>query len=142
MNSSFLTQLVSSTRFRDAIDAQAYKEGKENAVLSSQRTIQELVSSLSTESKRRFEALRTRCLEMRGIAMGVRGRTEEHPGEDISTSALDRLLWVFLRLLVSEEALRQFLQRTDVKEINLRLEEARAEAKRRSRAVTSGSCAP
>jgi hypothetical protein len=122
----FLTQLVSSTRFRDAIDAQAYKEGKENAVLSSQRTIQELVSSLSTESKRRFEALRTRCLEMRGIAMGVRGRTEEHPGEDISTSVLDRLLWVFLRLLVSEEALRQFLQRTDVKEINLRLEEARA----------------
>jgi len=59
--------------------------------------------------------------------MGVRGRTSEEQGEDISTSALDRLLWVFLRLLVSEEALRQFLKRTDPREINLRLEEAKAQ---------------
>ena len=122
----YLTRLISSERFRDAIDAQAYKESKQNEVASGQRTIQELVRGLSSQSKRRFEALRARCLEMRALAMGVRGRTEAHGGEDISTAALDRLLWVFLRLLVSEEALQQFLQRTDVQEINARLEDAKA----------------
>jgi hypothetical protein len=123
----YLTQLVSSTRFREAIDAAVHKETKDTAAASGQRTIQQLITGLSTESKRRFEALRARCLDMRAIAMGVRGRTSAEHGEDISTSALDRLLWVFLRLLVSEEALRQFLQRTDAKEINMRLEEAKAQ---------------
>jgi chemotaxis protein histidine kinase CheA len=122
----YLTQLISSNRFRDAIDAQVYQEGKQTAAVSGQRSIQELVIGLSAESKRRFEALRARCLEMRGIAMGVRGRTGGQPGEDISTPALDRLLWVFLRLLVSQEALAQFLLRTDIKDITTRLEEGRA----------------
>jgi hypothetical protein len=121
----YLTQLVSSTKFRDAIDAQVYHETKQTAAVSGQQSIQGLVSGLSAESKRRFETLRARCLEMRALAMGVRGRTGAHEGEDLSTAALDRLLWVFLRLLVSQEAMQQFLQRTDVKEINMRLEECR-----------------
>lgn len=122
----YLTQLVSSTKFRDAIDAEVYKDSKQTAAVSGQQTIQELVKGLSSESKRRFEALRTRCLEMRAIAMGVRGRTQEHPGEDINTAALDRLLWLFLRLLVSEEALQQFLRRTDVADINGSLSDVKA----------------
>jgi hypothetical protein len=122
----YLTQLVSSTRFRQAIDAAVYSEGKQTAAVSGQRTLQQLVSELSNESRRRFEELRARCIEMRVIAEGVRGRTGEQQGEDLSRSALDRLLWVFLRLLVSQEALRRFLERTDVREIRTRLEEARA----------------
>jgi chromosome segregation ATPase len=62
---------------------------------------------------------------MRAIAQGVRGRPGEHTGEEMSTSALDRLLWVFLRLLVSQEALQRFLERTDIQEITTRLDEAR-----------------
>src|SRR6185295_16784213 len=69
-----------------------------------------------------------RCVEMRAIASGVRGRTSSAPqaGEDLSTPALDRLLWVFLRLLVSQEALNRFLERTDAAEIRQRLEETKA----------------
>jgi hypothetical protein len=84
----YLTQLVSSTRFREAIDAAVHKETKDTAAASGQRTIQQLITGLSTESKRRFEALRARCLDMRAIAMGVRGRTSAEHGEDISTSHL------------------------------------------------------
>jgi len=36
------------------------------------------------------------------------------------------LLWVFLRLLASQQALERFLSRTDVNDIRARLEEARA----------------
>jgi len=121
----YLTQLISNTKFRDAIDALVYSEGKETAAVSGQKSVQELVVGLSAESKRRFEALRSRCLEMRAIAMGVRGRTGPQSGEDLSTSSLDRLLWVFLRLLLSEEALQQFLRRTDIRDITARLEDAR-----------------
>jgi hypothetical protein len=122
----YLTQLVSSSRFREAVDAQVYRDSRQTAATSGHRSIQELVGGLSDHSRRRFEVLRARCLEMRTIAQGVRGRTGEHSAEDVSTPALDRLLWVFLRLLVSQEALGRFLERTDVKEIRTRLDEARA----------------
>jgi hypothetical protein len=123
----YLTQLVSSTRFRQAIDAVVYDEKKNAAAVTGQQTVQELVSGLSNNSKRRFELLRARCIEMRAIAHGVRGRPGEEAGEDLSTSALDRLLWVFLRLLVSQESLHRFLERTDVMEIQRRLGELRTQ---------------
>ena len=48
---------------------------------------------------------------MRKIAAGVRGAAGEQAGsaEDIRTPGLDRLLWLFLRLLVSRTALDRFL---------------------------------
>lgn len=124
----YLTGLISSSRFRDAIDAQAHKHSQAGSAPAAgpQKSLQDLVVGLSRQSQVRFENLRSRCLEMRAIAQGVRGSASAHPGEDLSTSALDRLLWVFLRLLVSQEALQRFLDRTDVNEIRARLEEARA----------------
>lgn len=121
----YLTGLVSSNRFRQAIDAAVYKEQRIAPAAPQQRSLQDLVSGLSRQSQMRFEVLRSRCLEMRTIAQRVRGSSDPNPGEDMNTVALDRLLWVFLKLLVSQEALVRFLERTDVTEIRTRLEEAR-----------------
>jgi hypothetical protein len=44
----------------------------------------------------------------------------------LSTPALDRLLWVFLRLLVSQQGLQRFLSSTSDAEIRARIEEAKA----------------
>jgi hypothetical protein len=60
---------------------------------------------------------------MRSLARSVRGGQGKPGEEDVSTPALDRLLWVFLRLLVSDEALREFLAHTNVDEIRSRLDE-------------------
>jgi hypothetical protein len=64
---------------------------------------------------------------MRGIAAGVRGAAGDQSGsaEEIRTPGLDRLLWLFLRLLVSKAALDRFLQTMNEKEITTRLEELR-----------------
>ena len=45
------------------------------------------------------------------------------PAEEIRTPGLDRLLWLFLRLLVSKAALDRFLQTMNEHEITTRLEE-------------------
>jgi len=127
---TYLGGLIASSRFRQAIDAQVYKESKQQRTegVNGARSIQEIVANLKPESSRRFEKVRARCLEMRGIANQVRGRSGPgvQPAEDLSTPALDRLLWVFLRLLISYEALEQFLARTDAVEIRTRLDEAKA----------------
>ncbi len=64
---------------------------------------------------------------MRGIAAGVRGTagTQAGPAEEIRTPGLDRLLWLFLRLLLSKAALDRFLATMDGQEITNRLEELR-----------------
>ena len=68
-----------------------------------------------------------RCVEMRGIAAGVRGAAGDQPSsaEEIRTPGLDRLLWLFLRLLVSKTALDRFLQTMNEQEMTSRLTELR-----------------
>jgi hypothetical protein len=86
-----------------------------------------MLSGLPTAERGRFERLHGRCLEMRKIAAGVRGATGENAGsaEDIRTPGLDRLLWLFLRLLVSRTALDRFLAAMDEPELTARVADLR-----------------
>src|SRR5437773_12060277 len=86
-----------------------------------------MVKSLPADARTRFERLHARCLEMRGIAAGVRGAAGDQASgaEEIRTPGLDRLLWLFLRLLVSKTALDRFLQSMNEQEISTRLGDLR-----------------
>ena len=77
------------------------------------------------------------------IAAGVRGAAGDRaPAEEISTPGLDRLLWLFLRLLLSQAALDRFLQTMNEQEITTRLAELRKNlATAQTAAATSGSSA-
>jgi len=122
---AYLGTLVSRPKFRDAIDAQVHRETQPDAAVGAGETLVEIVNSLDPQSRQRFEGLRARCLEMKSIARGVSSRSDS-TSEDLSTPALDRLLWIFLRLLVSQQALERFLRSTNATEIRTRIEEAKA----------------
>jgi hypothetical protein len=119
---AFLGGLVSRPKFRDAIDAQVHKDAQQPGTGES---LADIVSSLPPQSRQRFETLRARCLEMKSIARGVSGQPASS-SEDLSTPALDRLLWIFLRLLVSQNWLDRFLHSTSDGEIRARIEETKA----------------
>jgi hypothetical protein len=125
---AYLGSLVSRPKFRDAIDAQVHKEtqqsGTRQSTVAGGQSLIEIVNSLTPPSRLRFEALRARCLEMKSIARGVGGQSVSS-SEDLSTPALDRLLWIFLRLLVSQQGLDRFLRATNDGEIRARIEEAK-----------------
>jgi hypothetical protein len=132
---AYLTGLVSVPRFRAAIDAKVHAARRaagagpagQPAAAQPALSVVAILKSLPTDARDRFERLHTRCLQMRGIAAGVRGAAGDERGgaEDIRTPGLDRLLWLFLRLLLSKTALDRFLQATDEREISARLEELR-----------------
>jgi hypothetical protein len=125
---AYLGGLVSRPKFRDTIDAQVHKEaqqsGTRQGAVAGGESLIEIVNSLSPPSRQRFEALRSRCLEMKSIARGVASQSASS-SEDLSTPALDRLLWIFLRLLVSQQALDRFLRSTNDGEIRARIEDAK-----------------
>jgi len=125
----YLTGLISIPRYRAAIDAKVHaaRRGDPEAVPSSPVSLVTMLSGLPSDSRTRFERLHARCLEMRGIAAGVRGTAGNQAGaaEDIRTPGLDRLLWLFLRLLLSKAALDRFLKTMNGQEISTRLDELR-----------------
>jgi chromosome segregation ATPase len=71
---------------------------------------------------------------MRSIARGVGGQSGP-PTEDLSTPALDRLLWVFLRLLLSDQAIVRFLQAADEASIDKSVADIKARIEKRTAAV-------
>lgn len=134
----YLTGLASMPRFRMAIDAKvaAEERAKDNTLTpSAESTLQRMIASLPSGALRRFLSLRQRCTEMREIAAGVRGQAHGDSGDfaadAMRSSALDRLLFLFLKLLVSQAMLERFLNTTSDRELELRLQDVqtrRAEA--------------
>jgi len=123
---AFLTALSSVPRFQGAIDARVHKENGVLGQLESgpkatskpQVSLLATISALDPKARRRFLELRKRCGTMNKIAKGVRGQQASTTGRDMRTPGLERLLWVFLRLQVSDKALQSFLAETDEDEIS------------------------
>lgn len=124
---AYLGTLVSIPKFRAAIDAKVHQASRQPDAPrgATGESLLTLVNSLGPDARQRFERLRMRCLEMRQIARGVGGGQQNTAAVDLSTPALDRLLWVFLRLLLSQQAIESFLRTTNSAEIRARLEEVR-----------------
>ena len=123
---AYLTGLVSVPRFRAAIDAKIHAAGQAAGGATGPAAPVSLVAMLAglpADGRTRFERLRTRCVQMRGIAAGVRGAAGDQgsSAEEIRTPGLDRLLWLFLRLLLSKAALDRFLQAMNEEEISAQL---------------------
>src|ERR1051325_7088955 len=122
---TYLAGLATLPRFQSAIDAKARAE-TDPRILGPVRTAPQdsagardrivgVLKSLAEDRRARFLRLRARCVEMTRIANAVRGETSDASGasSELRQPALDRLLWVFLKLLMSEQAIARFLQAAD-----------------------------
>lgn len=139
----YLGALSAVPRFRAAIDAKAHAEAARAGVpvpgAGPQGTLRDVLGALAPPARQRFQRLRARCVDLQGLAQGVRGQAGQGgPGraDEIRTPALDRLLWAFLRLLGAQQALQSFLASTDEGELrrslaDLTARRAQAEGKAR-----------
>ncbi|MBP8806924.1 MAG: hypothetical protein KBG48_00265 [Kofleriaceae bacterium] len=136
---AYLAGLTTLPRFQAAIDAKARREerGADAAAAfsgdrqSARQRLADTLGSLEADRRNRFLRLRARCVEMQRIANAVRGDTRDASGaaHELRTPALDRLLWVFLRLLLSQQALGRFLRAADGAGIQRQLDELTARQK-------------
>jgi hypothetical protein len=127
---TYLAGLTSLPKFRAAIDAKVYGELKGPLAQEPAAAVPSLgamLNGLPPDARARFERLHGRCREMRNIAAGVRGATGDQSasGDSLSTPGLDRLLWLFLRLLVSKTALDRFLRTMSEPEMTAKVDELR-----------------
>jgi len=125
---AYLGLLGTHPRFQKAVDAQEAKARRADGVVKASDALERITRQLPAESLARYETLRRRAQELRQIATDLRPPTRvggRMPFEDLQLRGLDRLLWIYLRLLYTEWSLSRFFERTSEKAIQddiLRLE--------------------
>ena len=122
----FLGLLGANPKFQRAVDAQEAQALRPLEAAQADAKLSRILSSLPRPSIERFDRLRASCLELRQLALEIKDPAQAGtplPFESLQVQGLDRLLWVFLRLLFTQHSLSRFLERTNAGEI-------RAEARR------------
>jgi len=122
---AYLGMLGTHPKFQKAVDAGEAKLRRADAGQHARLSLERVMSALPPESLKRFQALRSCCLELRQIAAGLKDPgpvSLTSPLDDLQVAGLDRLLWMFLRLLYTEHSLERFLSRTQKREIDAEIE--------------------
>jgi hypothetical protein len=117
--------MASHPRFRQSVDAQVAKTNRQAGAASSTRSYLQLLDQLDTSDRERFRRLVMRCQDLQALAPGV-GTTGASEADKMRQSALDRLLFFYLRLLITRDGLTTFLSTSDLN--GLRAQRGRVDA--------------
>jgi hypothetical protein len=107
-------------RFQAYVAAQQAKASRQQGSVTADVSLRRILSALPPKSLKRFEELRFRCLELRQLAAEIKDPSRAGgplPLEELQLAGLDRLLWIYLRLLFTEYSLDRFQQKTDAGQI-------------------------
>jgi len=114
---AYLGFLGANPRFQKYVDAQEHKAARAQAGV---QAVERLLAALPPAHRRRFQALRDRCLALRQIAEQIRepgGGDSVRALDEIQLSDLDRLLWIYLRTLYTQHILERFFESTSADSI-------------------------
>ncbi len=118
---AYLGLLGTHPKFQKFVDAQMNQAARQQASAGAENTMQRIVRSLPEKQAQRFRALRNRCLELGQIANDLKepGQAALPRLEDLQLAGLDRLLWIYLRLLYTQTMLERFFQQTSEARIQI-----------------------
>lgn len=130
---TYLTVLATNPKFQQSVEAREAKERRQDGTDLVQATVRRITSELPKRLVQRFEDLRSRCAELRQISMRMREPEQTGdppPLDEVQLASLDRLLWMYLRLLYTQFALSQFLQKTSEADLKANIEQLQERLKR------------
>jgi len=123
----YLAVLSMNPRFQKVVDAVEGQSERADAAPSTDRTARELLNGLSLDDQQQFQRLRNQCLELRRVSAGVKGQADG-PGSpvvtDMQLSNINRLLWIYLKVLYSKRSLETFFRSTSEHELQETLKRA------------------
>lgn len=118
----YLAFLSSNKRFQDAVDAELRKM-EEGVQLSSEQKLERILATLNNQDRRRYHRLKDLCLELRRIADKVKSGTEAELAvrSNVQVNNINRLLWMYLKLLYFKNALESFFAAINEEDIKARI---------------------
>lgn len=121
---AYLGLVGTHPKFRLYVDAQVAKEKRNRSTSRNQEVLARIQSQLPAKSFERYESLRKRCLHLGQISADMQDPTStgKRHLDHLHSRGLDRLLWVFLRLLFSQHSLNRFVETVSEQQMNADLE--------------------
>jgi hypothetical protein len=127
----YLALVGSHAKFQNYVDMREQMEARGTRSQRSDLVLKHILSSLPRPLIDRYSRLRERCVDLQRIAADLKntsGDDRQRPLESMQVEGLDKLLWIYLRLLFTYNALQQFLEKTsrdritqDIKRIEQRI---------------------
>jgi len=128
----YLGLLGTHPKYQSYVDAQEAKANRQRSSLDNQQILEKIRRGLPDHLYDKYRSLKKRCLRLGAIANDLKTPTSVDSALDLDgmqSKGLDRLLWVYLRLLYSQHALEQFFDtvsekkiESDLKRINKKLD--------------------
>jgi len=121
----YLGFLGTNRRFQNVLKGQKLLEDKKvvaaGAASASEKKLHQLIAFLSDEDRERFEQLRQRSKTMTDLQKSMHSAESPKGDTGFKTQSLDKLLWLFLKLLHHKNALERFLNQTSEPQLEAEL---------------------
>ncbi len=108
-------------KFRQFVDINEQQKLKANDAKTAEVRMRRMLTSLPRGAQQRFKKLMQRCDELRAITkqyQTANGALEaDGTFAELRLDGLDRLLWLYLKLLYTENSLNRFFETTTIDEI-------------------------
>ena len=127
---AYLGFLGTHPKFQKYVEAQQAKAARSEGTQDAEQTRLRILGALPKPMVQRFESLRSRCRDLRQLAaemrdpnqaglhrLGSHGPGSPRPLEDMQLAGLDKLLWIYLKLLFTQHSLERFVEQTDENQI-------------------------
>ena len=124
---AYLGFLGANQRFQNVLRGKELLDEQKNAGRAAQEKLRELLDFLSPADAERFARLRARCVEFSKLRDRLNATRDTPPVSGLRNTSLEKMLWLFLRLLHHKSGLDQFRDSTDEDLLKRQLEAAEAE---------------
>jgi len=136
-------------KFRQFVDVSEHQQLQQDDARTAEIRMRRMLTSLPRGAQRRFDVLMEQCEELRKITrqfQHAHGADTDEAIAEVRLEGLDRLLWLFLKLLYTENSLNRFFETTTIDQIEreirqvkgrLNRENARPDQEQRSRIIAT-----
>jgi hypothetical protein len=118
----YLGFLGLNPRFQNVLKGQ--KKSPPPLPVDPRQRFQQLMAFLNPADAERFETLRQRCMELVKLRRDMAAKEGASGADDLRGESLDRMLWLFLKLLHQRTGLEKFLGATKRESIEAELKSA------------------
>lgn len=119
--------------FRRYVAIQENQRNRADEAEAAKTRMRMMLGSLPRGAQRRYEGLKKQCDEMRMLTrhyQEAQGTEADQTLADMRLGGLDRLMWLFLKLLYTEHSLNRFFETTSLEEIENEIRQIEARLKR------------
>ncbi len=117
---AYLAVVGGNPKFQKYIDTQQHQETRVTRSRSNEQLLRRMMRSLPRDLRDRYNQLQERCQDLQAIAADLKQHSRDEINqslESIQVQSLDRLLWIYLRLLFTYHSLQKFLNKTSIQRI-------------------------